>query len=324
MTMDKENFGSFIAKLRRERKMTQQELAGQLHVTDRAVSKWERGLSYPDVTLLEPLAAALGIGVETLLTGQAAETAPRETESAALRSVLAISGEERRQRRRRMARCAALAAVLVLVGVLLAVMQHNGRLLVGERSVSPNGAMTMTVYRTSLLGGGFAVESSRPLPWTVYCRHCRHSFVQLATRRQLDSRVTEVESLQWSADGRYLLLCGVADNTYAPSYVKVWDFTADGEDGAVRELDIDVGILLRLAGYDDPEAPEPALLSHLPGVSQHTFLPNVTLSGVHWIGSGHTLTADYAYDGTDGRRYTGTLSYDVTAETVSILRQSST
>lgn len=324
MTMDKESFGSFIAKLRRERKMTQQELAGQLHVTDRAVSKWERGLSYPDVTLLEPLAAALGIGVETLLTGQTTEAAPREMESAALRSVLVISGEERRQRRRRMTRCAALAAVLVLVGALLAVMQHNGRLLVGERTVSPDGAMTMTVYRTSLLGGGFAVESSSPLPWTTYCRHCRHSSVQLATQRQLDSRVTGIESLQWSADGRYLLLCGVARNTYAPSYVKVWDFTADGEDGAVRELDIDVGILLRLAGYDDPAAPEPALLPCLPGVSQHTFLPNVTLSGVHWIGSGHQLTADYAYDGTDGRCYTGTLSYDVTTQSLSILRQSST
>lgn len=323
MTMDKESFGNFIAKLRRERKMTQQELAGQLHVTDRAVSKWERGLSYPDVTLLEPLAAALGIGVETLLTGQTAEAAPRETESAALRSVLVISGEERRQRRRRMTRCAALAAALVLVAALLAVMQHNGRLLVGERSVSPDGSVTMTVYRTSLLGS-FAVESSSPLPWTTYCRHCRHSSVRLATQHQLDSRVTGIESLQWSADGRYLLLCGVARNTYAPSYVKVWDFTADGEDGAVRELDIDVGILLRLAGYGDPAAPEPALLPHLPGVSQHTFLPNVTLSGVHWIGSGHQLTADYAYDGTDGRCYTGTLSYDIVAQSVSILRQSST
>lgn len=324
MTMDKESFGSFIAKLRRERKMTQQELAGKLHVTDRAVSKWERGLSYPDVTLLEPLASALGIGVETLLTGQTTEAAPAEAESAALRSVLAISGEERRQRRRRMTRCAALAAALVLLAALLAVMQHNGRLLVGERCVSPDGAMTMTVYRTGLLGGGFAIESSRPLPWSAYCRHCSHSFVQLATRHQLDSRVTGVESLQWSADGRYLLLCGTTGNTYAPAYVEMWDFTAGGEGDAVRERNLDTEILLRLAGYSDPAAPEPALLPCLPGVSQHTFLPKVTLSGVHWIGSGQQLTADYAYDGTDGQRYTGTLSYDVTAETLSILRQSST
>ena len=43
MTLDKEVFGSFIAGLRRERRLTQQELAERLHVTDRAVSKWERG-----------------------------------------------------------------------------------------------------------------------------------------------------------------------------------------------------------------------------------------------------------------------------------------
>lgn len=275
------------------------------------------------MTLLEPLAAALGIGVETLLTGQTPEAAPREMESAALRSVLVISGEERRQRLRRMTRCAALAAVLVLVGALLAVMQHNGRLLVGERTVSPDGSVTMTVYRTSLLGS-FAVKSSSPLPWTTYCRHCRHSSVQLATQRQLDSRVTGIESLQWSADGRYLLLCGITSNTYAPSYVEMWDFTAGSEDGAVQERYLDSEILLRLAGYDDPTAPESALLPCLPGISQHWWLPNVTLSGVHWIGRGHQLTADYAYDGTDGRRYTGTLSYDVTTQSLSILRQSST
>ena len=323
MTLDKETFGSFIAKLRRERKMTQQELAGKLHVTDRAVSKWERGLSYPDVTLLEPLALALGIGVETLLTGQTTEAAPQETESAALRSVLAISGEERQQRRRRMTRCAALAAALVLVAALLAAMQHNGRLLVGERSASPDGSMTMTVYRTSLLGGGFAVESSCPLPWTEYCRHCGSGSVRMATRRQLDSSVTGVESLQWSPDGRYLLLCGTTGSTYAPTYVGMWDLSADGEAGAVQERRVDTEILVTLAGYSDPETPETALLPHLPGVSKHWWLPNVTLSGIQWVGSGE-LTVDYAYDGTDGRHYTGRLSYDVAARSVGILRQSST
>ena len=52
-------FGQFIAENRRTRGLTQRELAESLHVTDKAVSKWERGLSYPDVTLLEPLAAKL-------------------------------------------------------------------------------------------------------------------------------------------------------------------------------------------------------------------------------------------------------------------------
>ena len=44
------NLGTKIAKLRKEQNMTQQELANKLNITDKAVSKWERGLSYPDIT----------------------------------------------------------------------------------------------------------------------------------------------------------------------------------------------------------------------------------------------------------------------------------
>ena len=62
--MNKERLGSFIGDCRRELGLTQRELAERVHVTDKAVSKWERGLSYPDVTLLEPLAAALELRVE--------------------------------------------------------------------------------------------------------------------------------------------------------------------------------------------------------------------------------------------------------------------
>ena len=57
--MDKCAFGSFIAQARRDAGMTQQMLADRLHVTDKAVSKWERGLCFPDLTLIEPLAAEL-------------------------------------------------------------------------------------------------------------------------------------------------------------------------------------------------------------------------------------------------------------------------
>ena len=64
--MKKEQLGAFIAERRKEARMTQKDLAERLHITDKAVSKWERGLIYPDVTLLEPLAEALGLGVEEL------------------------------------------------------------------------------------------------------------------------------------------------------------------------------------------------------------------------------------------------------------------
>lgn len=68
--MDKEKVGTLIADLRKERGLTQRELAQQLFVSDKAVSKWERGLAMPDVTLLIPLSESLGITVTELLEGR--------------------------------------------------------------------------------------------------------------------------------------------------------------------------------------------------------------------------------------------------------------
>ena len=65
--LDKEKFGEFIAKLRKEMGMTQKELAERLFVSDKAVSKWERGQSLPDITTLNPLADALGVTAAELL-----------------------------------------------------------------------------------------------------------------------------------------------------------------------------------------------------------------------------------------------------------------
>ena len=53
--MESKEIGKFIAKIRKEKGMTQQKLAEKLFVTDKAVSKWERGLSLPDISILEPL-----------------------------------------------------------------------------------------------------------------------------------------------------------------------------------------------------------------------------------------------------------------------------
>lgn len=65
--MDNKIFGQFVAKLRTEKGLTQAKLAEQLHVTNKAVSKWETGKGFPDIQLLEPLAEALGITVMELV-----------------------------------------------------------------------------------------------------------------------------------------------------------------------------------------------------------------------------------------------------------------
>lgn len=68
--LDKGSFGRFLAQLRRERGLTQRDLAEMLFISDKAVSKWERGLSLPDVSLLLPLAEKLGVSVTELLEGR--------------------------------------------------------------------------------------------------------------------------------------------------------------------------------------------------------------------------------------------------------------
>lgn len=64
------NMGCLIAQRRKSQHMTQRELADMLHITDKAVSKWERGLSCPDISILTPLAQALGITANELLSGE--------------------------------------------------------------------------------------------------------------------------------------------------------------------------------------------------------------------------------------------------------------
>ena len=74
--------GRFIAECRRKKGMTQQELGDRLHVTNRAVSKWENGKSFPDVGLLEDLGRELDVSVGDLLAGKRieAEHYQKETE----------------------------------------------------------------------------------------------------------------------------------------------------------------------------------------------------------------------------------------------------
>ena len=67
--MDAKKTGSLIAKKRKERNLSQRELAECLHITDKAISKWERGLSFPDITILIPLSEALNVSLYDLLTG---------------------------------------------------------------------------------------------------------------------------------------------------------------------------------------------------------------------------------------------------------------
>ena len=67
--MNQEVFGTFIRTLRKEKNLTQKELGSRLHLTDKAISKWERGQTLPDITMIEKIAEELGVTTLELMQG---------------------------------------------------------------------------------------------------------------------------------------------------------------------------------------------------------------------------------------------------------------
>lgn len=67
--MDYSKVGNLILKLRKEKAMTQKALAEAMHLSDKTISKWERGLGCPDVSLLGSLSQILGVNIEKILSG---------------------------------------------------------------------------------------------------------------------------------------------------------------------------------------------------------------------------------------------------------------
>ena len=119
--LNKIAFGSFLAQLRREKGMTQKELAACLYVSDKAVSKWERGLSVPDISLLVPLAEQLNVTVAELLQGCRVEEEQRftreETEEL-IRKALTFSAEPPERRQARTQKFLPLYGVNVVLGLV--------------------------------------------------------------------------------------------------------------------------------------------------------------------------------------------------------------
>lgn len=67
--MDAGKTGRFICENRKKHGMSQKDLANKLHISDKAVSKWERGISFPDISLLIPISEVLEVSLYDLLSG---------------------------------------------------------------------------------------------------------------------------------------------------------------------------------------------------------------------------------------------------------------
>lgn len=123
--MDKERTGQLITELRKEKGLTQKQLADALNVTDKAVSKWERGLSFPDISMLEPISEVLDISIMEILAGEkkpAYETITREEAQQMIRESVELSDEEIRHKRER---SRLIIIILVVITMLLISLTLN-------------------------------------------------------------------------------------------------------------------------------------------------------------------------------------------------------
>ncbi len=128
--MDKDKFGKFVASRRKVKNITQKELAEILHLTDKAVSKWERGLSFPDISVLEPLADALDITVMELLKGECIEKESSITAEDAKQLIhdsLAISDAEisRKHTRSKYILIFCIVCLMLLISIILNIISFT-------------------------------------------------------------------------------------------------------------------------------------------------------------------------------------------------------
>jgi len=82
--MDCSKVGKLIFNLRKEKSMTQKELAEAMNLSDRTISKWERGIGCPDVSLLHELSNILGVNIEKILSG---DLAPNDADGGNMKRV---------------------------------------------------------------------------------------------------------------------------------------------------------------------------------------------------------------------------------------------
>ena len=96
--IDNKKFGTFVAQLRKEKGYTQKQLAEKLLLSDKAISKYERGLSFPDIVLLEPLAQILDVSILELLHGEKTNSQTDTTEGI-LRQTLEEASHDMRKKK---------------------------------------------------------------------------------------------------------------------------------------------------------------------------------------------------------------------------------
>lgn len=154
--MDVQQFGSFLQQRRKDLGMTQAELAESLHVTDKAISRWERGVGFPDIKLLEPLAEALELSLTELLKCEVMEKPLPEEAEAEIAQIM----EEQKifSRSRKLVLWLGQMVILAAAFVLVHISHQSGL----------SSGLQFAAYAIALLGTYFSSMAWRFIAGKMY------------------------------------------------------------------------------------------------------------------------------------------------------------
>ena len=223
--MNIEKFGLFLQSQRKSKGMTQGELAQKLHVTDKAVSRWERGIGFPDIKLLEPLAAALDLSVAELL--QCERTVPKVVEepTAVPKEQLLIFVDEGNRRTKYKQ---GLAVCRVVTIALVAILAYYVGRVPDPWWLYPVALILIWVSRLfveRLLRKTFHPEICRRQPVSYHVMFAVYAagIMKAVFERTIESRFNQFAAEQWDILGSVLLLVGLVGMLFTDNQLDRFD-----------------------------------------------------------------------------------------------------
>ena len=146
--MDQQKIGRHLAEMRKEKQLTQAQLAETLGVSDRSVSRWENGATMPDISLFRPLCAALDMTLDEFLSGES--SAPQSQTQVSVQHMEGYARYLTARSRRRTALLAAALTLTALAVALLATLCLNRTFFTGHYDSEFLSGVTIPVPRYCL------------------------------------------------------------------------------------------------------------------------------------------------------------------------------
>ena len=167
--MNQEKIGKFIASCRKKQKLTQEQLAGKLNITYKAVSKWETGKGLPDAAIMKDLCNILKITVNELLSGELMDKNSCD-KSAEIKLLERLKQKEEYEKK--------LLFIEILLGSLCVLPLITSAIIVGfvEMEEWLSTVIILTSLIPLLVALPFAIRIEQTVGYYV-CKHCNHKYI---------------------------------------------------------------------------------------------------------------------------------------------------